>query len=433
MQLAASNDTGGIVEIEWSLIGAVIAEPARMADAAAVEPRMFTDEVARNTWHAMLDLQDEGEPLDLVLIADRLTERKQVANMTQIVEVLDASFGAPANTAAYAKLIRDRAFDRWIAAATRAVASAAPGNVQDALAKLSRLITMRADQQLRFTMPEALQAWHDEQEAERNGTALRIPTGLPALDRWVGRLRAGRLYVVAARPGMGKTAFALNIAAAAARERFVVCFVSLEMLAEDLAARMISIESGASQDVVSGRQEPDLALGDLEAIANAKRAIAGWPITVRLCPESKTNRVIQCAREEITKGAQLVIVDYLQKMQGDPKAARHEQIGDAIQALKNLAISARVPVVVLCQLNRELEKREDKRPRLSDLRDSGWIEQEADVVLGIYRPHVYDDDADPGECEIGVLKQRFGKLGACLARFETWSQRFAPSARGVKS
>lgn len=427
MQIAADN-AQQYRDLEWAIVAAVVEDPSRIADAEIVEPAMMRDEQARAAWIAVLDLRDEGEPIDPVLLVDRLTERRQIASPQDFAQRLDSAAGAPANTAAYARIIRDRHHERMIRAATGALSHCTPEQVPEALARLAALVHARRDLQLTYTMPDALNAWEIEQQAERDGTALIVPTGIERLDSRIGGLRAGRLYIVAARPGMGKTAFALNIARAAASGGFPCAFVSLEMLPEDLAARLISIESGAPADVVAGRQEPDQIFDEAGRIAQAKRTIRGWPITVKLCPDAKTSRVMQAARDEITKGAKVLIVDYLQKMQGsDFKAPRHEQIGEAVQALKNFALSHRVPVIVLCQLNRDLEKRDDKRPRLSDLRDSGWIEQEADCVLSVYRDAMYQDEGgpvDPNDCEIGVLKQRFGKVGICRARFYAYNQRF---------
>jgi replicative DNA helicase len=291
--------------------------------------------------------------------------------------------------------------------------------------------------------------------AKRGGGITGVPTGFVDLDRKCAGLHSGDLYVVAGRPGMGKTSFVLNLAANVARTRFVqgpegepveeagwaVAFFSLEMPREQLASRLLASEARVDVSKIrSGAMQPE----DWNKLTDAAARLGRLPIWLDDTPaltlldlRAKLRRLkadVQRGSDSMApaQGLGLVAIDYLQLMQGRRDAgSREQEISEMSRGLKQLAKELSVPVIALSQLNRSVETRnaKDKRPQLSDLRESGAIEQDADVIMFIYRDDYYfKDSPDQGIAEVIIAKQRNGPTGTVRTRFTSAYTRFDNAA-----
>jgi replicative DNA helicase len=263
-------------------------------------------------------------------------------------------------------------------------------------------------------------------QAQAEGHCRGIPTGIPDLDATLGGLYDTDLMVVGGRPGMGKTAFMLKLADAAARAGFPVGLVSAEMPAKQLGLRLAGMTAGIAPDRMRrGLLKPE----EYQAITLASAAIAKLPIRIFDRPSvTPSDIAIQARAWMLSGGLRLLIVDYLQRVVPDRKLdSQDQEIGSIAAALKNLARTLGIPVVVLAAVNRQCENRTDKRPTMADLRSSGVIEFEADEVLFLYRDTVYNPSADASSAEVIIDKNRHGPCRTVHVRFDEDLMRF----RGV--
>jgi replicative DNA helicase len=250
------------------------------------------------------------------------------------------------------------------------------------------------------------------EELNRRGSEVTgLPTGFRDLDRKLAGLHPSNLLIVAARPGMGKSTLALNIAQNAAVNDMPVAIFTLEMSREEVVSRMLCASGRIdSQRLRSGQ----LGESDFTKLSNAASILYKKPIYVDDSPGLTVTEIrAKCRRMKRRPGLSLVVVDYLQLMQGSGQENRQQEIAAISRSLKNLARELDVPIMALSQLNRSMEQREDKRPRLSDLRESGSLEQDADVVMFIYRHEYYHPEAQEtrGIAEIAIAKHRQGATG----------------------
>jgi len=246
------------------------------------------------------------------------------------------------------------------------------------------------------------------------------PTGFLDWDSKIGPLGNGHLIVLGARPAMGKTAFALNLNL---RNPGRTLFVSAEQPAHEIAMRALAAQSGVALNVLKSRHYSD---GASTKIFNAAKILSESELVVADMDSPTVGDVFAVARREhFTAPVSLIVVDYLQRLKVPGKGNRAYEVGDNIQALKTLARQLNIPVVVLAQVNREVENRPDKRPHMSDLKDSGVIEQEADVIAFLYRDEVYNENTeDKGLCEVLIGKNRHGPTGKLFLRFDGATLRF---------
>lgn len=276
----------------------------------------------------------------------------------------------------------------------------------------------------------ALQELTDELERRYSGEILGISSGFQNLDSVIDSLEGGRLYVLGARPSMGKTALALNIASnAAIRLRSPVLFVSLEMSQLELANRMVCAEAGVDSKML---RAGNLSVLDWNKVAHAYGRMCDAPLWIEDNASISMEQIKVQARalKEAVGDLGLIVIDYLQLLTGSGKESRQQDVSELSRSLKLLARELDTPILALSQLNRSLEQRVDKRPMLADLRESGAIEQDADVVMFIYRDEVYNPDTDDkGTAEILVAKQRNGPTGAIRLDFESNLTRFADAKK----
>ncbi|MGD9124071.1 MAG: replicative DNA helicase [Desulfarculaceae bacterium] len=416
--------------------------------AASLKAQDFYDRRHAMVFEAMLTLYHKSQPVDEITVSSRLNDEgrlEQIGGPAYLAQLADVVLG-PAHVDHYAQLIREKALLRgFISAAHKAISQAHTnqGDPDLALDEAERAIfAATQNRQLQALAPLA-DVVHSalgliEKRFQNKGLVAGVPTGFIDLDNLTTGFQPGDLIIIAGRPSMGKTAFALNIATNAAQKAQVpVVFFSLEMSKEQLGLRLLSSEARVSASKMrSGWLSPEK--GDWEALTTAADRLHNTPIYVDDTPALSVLELRAKARRlKVDKGLGLILVDYLQLMRGrrDGIDSREQEISDISRSLKALAKELEVPVVALSQLNRKVEDRPgEKIPQLSDLRESGAIEQDADLIAFIYRKKVYkkrDDPEDPDDnlAEIIIGKQRNGPTGVVklvfldnLTRFENLSR-----------
>jgi replicative DNA helicase len=425
------------IEAEESLLGGVLLDNAAMDRALEfVTPADFYRETHRKIMRAMVELNQRGEPVDLVTLAEVLKTRgelTEVGGATYLAELAE-KVPTAANTAYYARIVRQKAVLRSLIQTATEIATLgyeSAVDVDEFLDQAEHRIFEISERKVRPTffrirdiMVDSMKAI--EQLYERKELVTGVPSGFVDLDRLTAGFQPSDLVIIAGRPSMGKTAFALNIAEyAAVTSKLGVAIFSLEMSKEQLVLRMLCSEARVDQSRVRAgfaaeRDFPKLALA-ASRLADSPIYIDDTPALSVLELRAKARRL---KRERESKLG-MVIVDYLQLMRGHDGADNREQeISGISRSLKALAKELDVPVVALSQLNRQVETRAEKRPVMADLRESGAIEQDADVIAFLYRPIVYDKNAEERDAEVIVAKQRNGPIGTVPLTFMSEYTRF---------
>lgn len=425
------------IEAEESLIGGVLLDNTALDRAVEILiPEDFYREAHRKIIRAMLDLNDRHEPVDLVTLLDTLRSRNELQEVGGAAYLAELTERVPtaANVEYYARIVKDKAVLRGLIQTTNEIATRCyekQGDVASFLDEAEHRIFEISERKsrpsffrVRDIVVESMKAV--EQLYERKELVTGVPTGYVDLDRKTAGLQAGDLIIVAGRPSMGKTALALNISQYAALENGVgVAVFSLEMSKEQLVFRMLCSEARVDQSKVragfaADRDYPKLAIA-ADRLAEAPIYIDDTPALSVLELRAKARRL----KRERQANLGLVVVDYLQLMRGVTTDNREQEISSISRSLKALAKELSIPVMALSQLNRQVETRADKRPLMADLRESGAIEQDADVIMFLYRPWVYDPkNADEREAEVIIGKQRNGPTGTVPLTFFAEHTRF---------
>ncbi len=425
------------IEAEEAVIGGILLDNAAMDRAIElIGSEDFYREAHRKIFRAMLDLGERHEPVDLITLSDALGSRNELqevggaAYLAELVERVPTA----ANVAYYARIVKDKAVLRALISTTTDIALRsyeAPADVDNFLDQAEHQIFQLSERKARKSffrvseiVVESMKAV--EQLYERQELVTGVPSGFVDLDKKTAGLQPGDLIIVAGRPSMGKTAFALNMAQYAGLEAGIgVAVFSLEMSKEQLVLRMLCCEARVDQSKVRAgfaaqRDYPKLAIA-AERLSEAPIYIDDTPALSVLELRAKARRL----KRERDANLGLIIVDYLQLMRGIATDSREQEISSISRSLKALAKELNVPVIALSQLNRAVESRADKRPIMADLRESGAIEQDADVIMFLYRPWVYDPkNADEREAEVIIGKQRNGPTGTVPLTFFSEYTRF---------
>ena len=433
------------IEAERSVIGALlISSDSWDGVAEVVAAADFYRPAHRAIFRQIALLVDRGEPVDVVTVSDRLLatgELDAAGGHTYLAELAEQTPTA-SNVRAYAKAVRERSVLRQLINAAQDIASAGfnpEGRSSEELVdEAERLIMQISESGQKAGGPQGMEgllkgAIDRIEELYNTGCDITgLTTGFIDLDRMTSGLQPSDLVIVAGRPSMGKTSFAMNLVenAALASDRPLMVF-SMEMPAEQLVIRMLSSLGRIDQSRVrTGKLEQD----DWPKLASATEKLKGTQVfiddTPALTPTELRSRVRKLVREQGDLG--MIMVDYLQLMRvAGSGEGRTAEISEISRSLKAIAKEFKCPVVALSQLNRSLEQRPNKRPVNSDLRESGAIEQDADVIMFIYRDEVYNEDSpDKGVAEIIIGKQRNGPIGSCRLSFQGQFTRFENLARG---
>lgn len=411
-------------EAEQSVIGSMIMDPeAIVAVSEVIMAEDFYNKQYGVIYETMQELHDEGKPVDLVTLGDRLKEKDVPPEVSSLEFIRDLITAVPtsANVRYYANIVAEKSTLRKLIRANEEVTNscyAGRESLEDILSdtekKIFDLVQRRNAGEfvpIGTIVSRAMEAI--EKAAHNKGNVTGVATGFLDLDYKTAGMQPSDLILIAARPSMGKTAFVLNIAEHVAfRQGKTVAIFSLEMSKEQLVNRLFSMEAKVdSQHLRTGNlsdAEWEKLVESADEIGKSRLIIDDTPgISI---PELRS----KCRKYKLEHDLEMVIIDYLQLMSGSGRASdsRQQEISDISRSLKALARELQIPVIALSQLSRAVEQRPDHRPMLSDLRESGAIEQDADVVMFIYRDDYYNKDSEKrGIAEIIIAKQRNGPIG----------------------
>ncbi|HLI37919.1 MAG TPA: replicative DNA helicase [Streptosporangiaceae bacterium] len=387
----------------------------------------------------ILDLYSRGEPADAITVADELTKQGQIARVggRPYLHTLIASVPTAANAGYYARIVRERAIlRRLVEVGTRIVQIGYSGDgdaddlVDRAQAEVYAVTERRTSEDyhsLADIMPGAL----DEIEAigSRGGAMTGVPTGFADLDTLTNGLHPGQMVVIAARPAVGKSTLALDFARAAAiRHGLTTVLFSLEMGRNEIIMRLLSAEARVPMHTMRTGQMSD---DDWTRLARRMSEVADAPLFVDDSPNMSMMEIrAKCRRLKQRHDLRMVIIDYLQLMSSPRRVEnRQQEVAEMSRSLKLLAKELGVPVIALSQLNRSPEQRTDKKPLLSDLRESGAIEQDSDLVILLHREDVYERESPrAGEADLIIAKHRNGPTATVTVAFQGHYSRFVDMA-----
>ncbi len=426
------------IEAEQSVIGSILLENEALLKAVEVlRPEDFYRESHRQIYQCLLELFERNEPADLITLTENLKKKKKIEEIGGASYLAEISEKIPtaANIEYYAKIVRQKSILRnLIHSASEIVtkATSAEEEVEDILDYSEKTIFQISEFQIKpsfYALKDILKSTFKDIEKlyEKKQLITGVPTGYTDLDSMTSGFQPSDLIIVAGRPSMGKTAFALNIAQNAATEGNVATAIfSLEMSKEQLSMRMLCSEARVDNHKLRSGFIAESEWGKLSMaagkLADSKIYIDDTPGISVFEMRAKARRL------QAEHGLGLIMVDYLQLMSGSKgrSDSREQEISEISRSLKALAKELNVPVIALSQLNRRLEDRTDKRPHMADLRESGAIEQDADVIIFIYRDEVYHPDTEEskGKAEIIIGKQRNGPTGEVILTFINEYTRF---------
>ncbi|MFL2682030.1 MAG: replicative DNA helicase [Candidatus Actinomarina sp.] len=408
------------IEAEEALLGsALLSRDASNRLMESVKPGDFYSPNNEKIFDAMKELFDSGKPIDSVTVSEIVFKNKNTTSLNaSYIARLVENVPSSANFERYIEIVLEHSNRRKLLKASGRIELLAY-----ALDKEISSVMDEAEQSIFNASDDAIgdglvgvsdflnEAIEQIEEIENQGTGLSgLPTNFIDLDNTLSGLQDGNLVIIAARPSMGKSSLALNIATSLAKEKKTVAFFSLEMTKEELVQRVLFSEAKvASGDARKGQLGPEKWSRVVEAASTVNTMPLYFDdasvITV-------TDIRAKSRRLKASRGLDLIVVDYIQLMQGNSGDNRQQEIAEISRNLKNLARELKVPIIALSQLNRAAEAREDKRPRLGDLRESGAIEQDADIVMMIYRDDYYNPATEkPGVAEINIVKNRSGSTG----------------------
>ncbi len=438
------------LEGEMSVLGGILLDNQALNPVLEIlTPDDFYKESHRKIFSAIVALSERGEPADMVTLSAELESRgdiEAVGGAPYLASLVDYVPTA-ANIVYYSKLVKEKAISRRLISTATEIATRGyeGGDVEEILDWAEKSIFDITGMKTRPSYYSTREILKDtfkaiEELYNRKETVTGVPTGFTDLDQMTAGLQPGDLVIVAGRPSMGKTAFCLNLVENAAvhnKEKVPTVIFSLEMGKEQLVQRMLcSISRVDASRMRTGHLHED----DWPKLTTGAGKLAEAPIFIDDTPGISVLELRSKARRlKSEQGLGLVVVDYLQLMQGHNAESRQQEISEISRSLKALAKELNVPVVALSQLNRSLENRTDKRPIMADLRESGAIEQDADVIMFVYREAVYceacrnrEKTCDKGhemDAEIIIGKQRNGPIGTVNLTFRGMYTRFENQAR----
>ncbi|AVK86850.1 replicative DNA helicase [Lysinibacillus sp. B2A1] len=438
-------------EAEQSVIGAIFLDPQALITASEI---LLADDFYHNAhkkiFETMLRLSDQGKAIDVVTVTEELSAKKEIEDVGGLSYLLELANAVPtaANVAHYAKIVEEKALlRRLIRVATKIVEDGytredeVEALLGEAEKKMMEVANRKNAGDFKHVKDVLVETFDNiEQLQSRKGDVTGIPTGFRDLDNITAGFQRNDLIIVAARPSVGKTAFALNVAqSVAVQARENVAIFSLEMGAEQLVMRMLCAEGNIDAQVL---RTGALNTEDWGKLTMAMGSLSNSGIFIDDTPGVRINEIrAKCRRLAQEHGLGMILIDYLQLIQGSGKPGenRQQEVSEISRSLKGLARELKVPVIALSQLSRGVEQRQDKRPMMSDLRESGSIEQDADIVAFLYRDDYYDKESESKNMiEIIIAKQRNGPTGTVTLAFKKefnkfinvdWSQMPPPPPR----
>jgi replicative DNA helicase len=435
------------IEAEQSVLGAILLDNNALYTAfELITQEDFYKDSNRKIFIAMTELLEKNEPIDIITLTDHLRKKDNLDAVggTQYLTSLASMIPTSANVRFHSKIVREKSMVRGLLRSVTDIARNVYETEQDAeelidyaektIFDLSEKRISQSFSVLKEVIKDSFQMI--EQLYDKKETVTGVPTGFKALDELTTGLQKSDLIIIGGRPSMGKTAFSLNIAQhVGVNLHETVAVFSLEMSKEQLAFRMLCSEAMVDSNSI---RKGFIRKDDWHKLTSAAGKLAQSPIFI---DDSSAISVLEmrakARRLKVEHGLSLIIVDYLQLMRGRGNAERREQeISEISRSLKGLAKELRVPVIALSQLNRGVETRTGtKKPTLADLRESGAIEQDADVIIFLYRDEVYNKDKDEnkGKAEIIISKQRNGPTGEIPLSFLSHCTRFVDYSARLSS
>ena len=414
-----------INELSTAVISCIIRDGSCLSDIALTESD-FKIETHRAIFSAACQLESSKEPIDVISIAE-LLQKQTGKNWIKLVgDTAQGSFAQPKSVSAYAEKLRAHVQAEQINIIASKISQKALSGDIDIDKELGELMRVSVpDSKHDWTLKETLNGAIDliQESMGSNGT-VGIPTGLSEIDKALGGFHDTDLYIIGARPSIGKTSLLLNMAISSN----VNCgVISTEQGHAQVGQRFLS-----SEGRVSGMRMRSAAVDDDEC-ARLYAAIGRLQDRNIFINDKSYMTISELSRQArkwvFDYDIKILFVDYLQRIKADNlKIPKHEQVDQVVTGLKTLAKELGIPVVSLAQVNREVEKRPDKRPRMGDLKDSGAVEQEADVIMMLYRDWVYNQESNPSLAELSIEKNRHGATGIIICTFEREFMRFTDLA-----
>ena len=428
------------LEAEQSVLGGMLLSKDAIADVVeVVRGSDFYKPAHETIYDAVLDLYGRGEPADAVTVAAELTKRSEMGRIggAPYLHTLISSVPTAANAGYYARIVAERAImRRLVEAGTRItqMGYADTGEVDEVVDRAQAeiyAVTERRTSEDYVPLSEIMEGTLDEIEAigSRGGSMVGVPTGFTDLDSLTNGLHPGQLIVVAARPGLGKSTVALDFARSASiRHGLTSVIFSLEMTRNEITMRLLSAEARVG---LHHMRTGSLSDDDWTKLARKMSEVASAPLFIDDSPNMTMMEIrAKCRRLKQRHDLKLVVVDYLQLMSSGKRVeSRQQEVAEFSRALKLLAKELELPVVALSQLNRGPEQRTDKKPMLSDLRESGSIEQDSDLVMLLHREDAYERESPrAGEADFIIAKHRNGPTATVTVAFQGHYSRFVDMA-----
>jgi replicative DNA helicase len=423
-------------EAEQCVLGSMLRDNPVIGDVLQIiRPDNFYLDAHQKICQAIITLYDRGSPVDLMLLADELNNRKQIEEIggySYLGQLWEAAPTA-ANAEYYARIVRDKAIVRHLIHSSNEVlrdaydqAMPADELLESAERKILDIAEMGITGQT-FTLAQALTEAYDRIDTRQQNDQTSIsglPTGFIDLDEKTAGLQNSELIIMAARPSHGKTALAMNVARyVAVEDNQPVFVVSLEQSRIELAERLLCCQARVDSHKL---RKGHLSSEDMQKLIEAGGTLRNAPLFIDDTPGQGMLRIAANARRlKLREKIKLVVIDYLQLIEPDNRRDnRQEQVANISRRLKFLARELQIPVMALAQVNRSSEDRTDHKPRLADLRESGSIEQDADTVMLLHRPEMYEPGQHEGILEIHIAKQRNGPTGDISLTFLKQFMRF---------
>ncbi|WP_181641995.1 replicative DNA helicase [Nocardioides massiliensis] len=425
---------------EQSVLGSMLLSKDAIADVVeAIRGTDFYRPAHEVIYDAILDLYGRGEPADPVTVAAELQRRGELQRVggAPYLHTLSASVPIAANAGYYAEIVREKAILRRLVDAGTSIAQmgyAGEGQVDDVVDRAQEAVYRVTDKRANedyAPLAEIMEGTLDEIEAisNRDGQLVGVPTGFADLDELTNGLHPGQMVIIAARPAMGKSTLALDFCRSASiHHGMTAAIFSLEMTRNEITMRLLSAEAKIPLNVM---RNGDMNDDDWAKLARKMGEVSSAPLFIDDSPNLTMMEIRSKARRlKQRHNLQLVVIDYLQLMSSGKKVeSRQLEVSEFSRQIKLLAKELEIPVIALSQLNRGAEQRSDKRPMLSDLRESGSIEQDADVVILLHREDAYEKESTrPGEADLIVAKHRNGPTRDVVVAFQGHYSRFVDMA-----
>ena len=422
------------IEAEESILGGILLDPKALSKISDfLIPEAFYVKTHQDIYRAALALQEKKKPTDLMTVSSWLQDNHlldEIGGMPRLIQLIERTVSA-ANIDRYAELVMEKYMRRQLISTSGEIIELARDTTLDlenifdeSEQKIFRLTQKRPQDGLIFLGDTLIETFNEIERRQETTTLPGIETQFYDLDAMTSGLQPSDLIIIAGRPSMGKTSFALNIAYNIARQNLPVAVFSLEMSKEQLTQRLLSSETNIESNRIRSAR---LSQNDLEKVFNGLDKLLKLPIYIDDTPNLTVSQMrSQVRRLQTEKKGQigLVLIDYLQLM-GEGGDNRVQELSKITRSLKALAREIHAPVIALSQLSRAVESRNNKRPMMSDLRESGALEQDADLIMMLYRDEYYNPDSlDRGLAEVIITKHRNGPTGTIKLLFQSEFTKF---------